>query len=52
MPVEGGTHVRETWDIGQDKQRLFLRRGGMPESTRRAMQATLDRIAALVESST
>ena len=50
VPVEGGTHVRETWDIGQDKQRVFLRRGQMPRSTRKAMQATLDRIAALVES--
>ena len=49
VPVEGGTHVRETWDIGHDKQRLFLRRGGMPRSTRQAMQATLDRLAALVE---
>ncbi|MBM9464796.1 SRPBCC family protein [Aeromicrobium sp. YIM 150415] len=50
VPVEGGTHVRETWDIGQDKQRVFLRRGQMPRSTRKAMQATLDRIAGLVES--
>ncbi len=49
VPVEGGTHVRETWDIGQDKQRVFLRRGSMPRSTRQAMQSTLDRLATLVE---
>ena len=24
-PVEGGTRVRESWDISQDHQRLFLR---------------------------
>ncbi|WP_293784188.1 SRPBCC family protein [uncultured Aeromicrobium sp.] len=51
LPVEGGTHVRETWDISQDKQRLLLRHSGLPERTRRAMQASLKRLAALVEKS-
>ncbi|WP_243697285.1 SRPBCC family protein [Aeromicrobium phragmitis] len=51
MPVEGGTHVRESWDIGQDRQRTLLRHSFMPERTRRAMQATLERLAQLVEKS-
>lgn len=51
LPVDGGTHVREIWDIGPDKQRAVLRRSPMPERTRRAMQASLERLAHLVEKS-
>lgn len=51
LPVEGGTHVREIWDIGADKQRVFLRHSPMPERTRRAMRKSLERLAQLVEKS-
>lgn len=48
-PVDGGTRVRETWDISQDRQRLLLRAGG--RRTRRAIEQTLARIEQLVSSS-
>lgn len=48
-PVEGGTLVRETWDISTDKQRLLLRLGSMPTNTGKAMTKTLKQIAGLVE---
>jgi len=49
-PVDGGgTRVTESWDISQDKQKLILRLGPMPERTRKNMEATLERIAELVE---
>ena len=31
--VDGGTRVRESWDITQDKQRSFLKRGKVGEQT-------------------
>lgn len=43
-PGEGGTVVRESWDISQDRQRMFLRLGGLPEKTRANMEKTLERI--------
>jgi len=43
-PVEGGTRVRESWDIGQDHQRALLRLGGLPDTTARNMARTLERI--------
>jgi uncharacterized protein YndB with AHSA1/START domain len=46
-PVEGGTRVRESWDISEDHQRSFLRRGKLPEQTRVNMDRTLDRIEEL-----
>ena len=58
-PVEGGTRVRETWDISQERW-VFVRAGGFavgapgfkfmvkPERTRAAMAATLERIEHLV----
>ena len=49
-PVDGGTRVRESWDISRDRQRLFLRLGGLPRATKRNMEKTLERIADLVES--
>ena len=50
-PTDGGTRVRESWDISQDKQRLLFRMArGMAKSTKRNMEKTLDRIAELVAS--
>lgn len=49
-PTEGGTLVRESWDISQDRQRAGLRRAKrLHEQTRRNMERTLERIAQLTE---
>jgi uncharacterized protein YndB with AHSA1/START domain len=48
-PADGGTLVRETWDVSQDRQRPMLRMGSMPKQAEDGMRATLERIAALVE---
>jgi hypothetical protein len=48
-PAEGGTLVRETWDVSQDRQRPMLKLGSMPRQAEDGMRATLERIAALVE---
>ena len=48
-PVEGGTLVRETWDLSQDRQRPMLKMGAMPKQTEDGMRATLERIAAILE---
>ena len=45
------TIVRETWDISRDRQRVALRRGNMPRSTKRNIERTLERIATVVEGS-
>jgi hypothetical protein len=42
-----GTLIRETWDVSQDRQRLMLRMGSMPQQAEDGMRATLERIAAL-----
>jgi uncharacterized protein YndB with AHSA1/START domain len=48
-PRDGGTLVRESWDITGDHQRYFLRLGGIwSGKTRRDMELTLARIDALV----
>ena len=47
--AEGGTLVRETWDLSQDRQRPILKLGAMPQQAEDGMRATLHRIAALVE---
>jgi polyketide cyclase/dehydrase/lipid transport protein len=47
-PVEGGTLVRESWDISQDRQRVFLRLGGLPDKTAANMARTLGRIEEIV----
>ena len=49
-PVEGGTLVRESWDISQDKQVTLLRRGKLPAATAKNMTQTLARLATLAES--
>jgi uncharacterized protein YndB with AHSA1/START domain len=46
-PVDGGTLIRETWDVSQDRQRPMLRMGSMPQQAEDGMRATLERIAAL-----
>jgi uncharacterized protein YndB with AHSA1/START domain len=48
-PVDGGTRVRESWDVSQDKQKRFLKLGGLPKKTETNMATTLDRIAELTE---
>jgi uncharacterized protein YndB with AHSA1/START domain len=48
QPVEGGTRVRESWDISQDHQRSFFRKGKIADQTRAHMEQTLEKIAALV----
>jgi len=48
-PVEGGTLVRETWDVSADRQRRMLRMGALPTQAEDGMRATLERIAALLE---
>ncbi len=51
-PSDGGTIVRESWDVSQEKGPIknLLRLGPTREHTRTAMQKTLDNIARLVES--
>ncbi|MEB4211629.1 SRPBCC family protein [Mycobacterium sp. 94-17] len=45
-----GTLVRETWDVSRDKQKWMITSGSMPQQTEQGMAATLERIAALLES--
>ena len=45
-PVDGGTRVRETWDISQEKVKALVRPAR--KKTREAMEATLGRIQELV----
>ncbi|HET7667517.1 MAG TPA: SRPBCC family protein [Mycobacterium sp.] len=47
-PTEGGTLVRETWDLSQDRQRPMLKMGAMPRQAEDGMRATLERIAAIL----
>ena len=45
-PVEGGTRVRESWDISQEKVKALVR--PLRTSTRTAMEKTLERIEQVV----
>ena len=47
-PVEGGTLVRESWDISQDHQRAFLRLGSVAKQTAESMTKTLEKIEGIV----
>jgi len=48
-PVDGGTLVRESWDITADHQRLLLKLGDIYSGkTRRDMERTLERLSRLV----
>ncbi len=48
--VDGGTKVTETWDISQDKQRVFLKHDKVGQQTAESMSKTLDRLAQVTES--
>ncbi len=48
-PADGGTRVRETWDVSQEKNKRMVVSGSMPQRTEQGMAATLDRIATLLE---
>jgi uncharacterized protein YndB with AHSA1/START domain len=49
QPVDGGTRVRESWDITPDHQRVLLKLGDIYSGkTRRDMERTLARLDALV----
>ncbi|MGD9997775.1 MAG: SRPBCC family protein [Ilumatobacteraceae bacterium] len=45
-PVEGGTRVRESWDISQEKVKALVR--PLRNSTRQSMEKTLERIEQIV----
>ena len=45
-PVEGGTRVRESWDISQEKVKAFVRPAR--KRTKKAMEKTLARIEEIV----
>ena len=47
-PVEGGTLVRESWDISRDHQRMLLRLGSLSEQTATSMTKTLETIEGIV----
>ena len=47
-PVEGGTLVRESWDISQDHQRAILRHGPVPKQSAESIQKTLEKIEGIV----
>ena len=49
-PVDGGTRVRESWDISQEKIKAIVRPAR--KKTRKAMEATLERIEGLVAPAT
>jgi Polyketide cyclase / dehydrase and lipid transport len=49
-PVEGGTLVRESWDISQDKQGKFMKRGKLPSATAESMTKSLAQLATVAES--
>ena len=43
-PVDGGTRVRESWDISHDHQRIFLRHGKVAAATRDNLEKSLTRL--------
>ena len=48
-PVDGGTRVRESWDISRDHQRAFFKRmGSLQARTKESMEKTLARIEEIV----
>jgi hypothetical protein len=49
-PIEGGTQVRESWDISKARTRFLLRMGPLPGQTLRNMEKTLERIAQITSS--
>jgi uncharacterized protein YndB with AHSA1/START domain len=50
-PADGGTRVRESWDVSRDHQRRLLKLGPLPDRTRRSIEKTLERIEKLTRTS-
>jgi uncharacterized protein YndB with AHSA1/START domain len=50
-PTDGGTLVRETWDISQDKQGRFLKLGKLSTQTAESMTTSLQHLADIVTAS-
>jgi uncharacterized protein YndB with AHSA1/START domain len=48
-PAAGGTTVRETWDVSQDRQKFLLKRSRMAPAAKVGMRRTLERIAETLE---
>lgn len=48
-PVDGGTLVKETWDVSQDKQKFYLKHSRMAPAAKVGMRKTLERIAHTLE---
>jgi uncharacterized protein YndB with AHSA1/START domain len=46
-PADGGTLVRETWDVSEEKRKWMIT-NSMPQRTADGMRTTLDRIATLL----
>jgi uncharacterized protein YndB with AHSA1/START domain len=46
-PAEGGTRVRESWDISEDHQRIFLRHDKVAGATRDNISRSLARVEEL-----
>jgi hypothetical protein len=46
-PVEGGCEVTETFDWSTARSPRFIERAGYPKANLRAIEATLDRLAAM-----
>jgi uncharacterized protein YndB with AHSA1/START domain len=47
-PTDSGTLVRESWDISEDRQRMFLRMGSVAKHTKTSMESTLQKIEEIV----
>lgn len=47
-PAEGGTLVRESWDISQDHQRALLRHGPVARQSAENIHKTLEKIEGIV----
>ncbi len=47
--ADGGTRVRETWDVSEDRLGPMLKMGSGPKQAEDGLRATLERIAALLE---
>ncbi|MCU1361100.1 MAG: hypothetical protein JWN99_2389 [Ilumatobacteraceae bacterium] len=47
-PVDGGTRVRESWDITDEIQQQMMKSSDIPQKVVRSMNATLDRITEIV----
>lgn len=48
-PTDGGTLVKETWDVSQDRQKFLLKHSRMAPAAKNGMRKTLERIATTLE---